>query len=261
MSTISEEPRPRVQGLSRSVREGTFLRSLALQGAWNPQRLQNLGLLVTLIPWLRQRELRLPERRRFCRRHYEMFNTNPYLANFIIGGLLRLETESYQTGGEGSEMVRTFRDSLARTFASLGDQLFWLGMQPALLMAACLLGYWNRVWLSLGLVILFAVCQLTLRRRALQIGYRLGLDIVELLAHPGWHRVIRATKRAALFLVGSFAGCYLARSFAPPAARDWLPLLACCSLGVGLPLLIRRRLAGEGLLLAALPVAVALAYL
>ena len=127
MATIPDVPlnktRPR---LPRRLQMQIFLRSLALQASWNGQRMQNLGLLVTLLPWLRRQPSDINRDRLFCRRYYEYFNTNPYLANLIIGGLVRLEQESLDSGVGGSAMARTFRDSLCRAFASLGDQLFWV---------------------------------------------------------------------------------------------------------------------------------------
>jgi mannose/fructose/N-acetylgalactosamine-specific phosphotransferase system component IID len=223
--------------------------------------MQNLGLLVALLPWLRDQNLDLQARRRFCRRHYEFFNTNPYLANYIIGGLLWLETEERAGNGQNGSLARTFKDSLARSFASLGDQLFWLGLQPALLLLASLVGFWAGIWPALGLVVLFALLQLELRRRALGTGYRLGLDLVDLLARPIWHRFIRTTIRAALLLVGGFAGCHLARNLAREAEFPIQSLVLLCLVGVALPLVFRKRVPGEGLLLMAVPLALVLASL
>ena len=117
-----------------------FLRTLSLQGSWNTQRMQNLGLVYALLPWLRQAKLPVREARQFCRRHYEYFNTNPYYANLLIGGLLRLEEENRRADGAMLKVVRNFKDSLGRALASLGDQFVWLGLQPALLVVASLAG-------------------------------------------------------------------------------------------------------------------------
>jgi len=98
-----------------------FLRSLSLQASWNPQRMQNLGLLVTMLPWLHRRPRTLQFDRRFCRRYFTFFNTNPYLANFVIGGLIRLESDRAEDDDIPEELLITFRGSLGRTFASRGE--------------------------------------------------------------------------------------------------------------------------------------------
>jgi mannose/fructose/N-acetylgalactosamine-specific phosphotransferase system component IID len=89
-------------------------------------------LLVALAPWLRRQDLDLTRRRRFCQRHIGLFNTNPYLANLVIGGLLRLESEdSREASTPAATSVLAYRDTLARVCGSIGDQLFWLGLRPA----------------------------------------------------------------------------------------------------------------------------------
>jgi mannose/fructose/N-acetylgalactosamine-specific phosphotransferase system component IID len=244
-------------GLPASV----WLRSLALQGSWNPQRLQNLGLLVALLPWLRARRAPLAERRRFCLRHYEFFNTNPYLAGFVIGGLLRLESETDPDDRPGRRRIAAYKTSLTQAFASLGDQLFWLGLRPAVLLAACLAA-WTGDWRwPLAICALFAVLQLEGRRRAVRTGYRLGLEIVELLGRPAWHRAIATAKRVALLLTGALAGAHLARGAALAGRPEAVALGGTFLLGTGLALLLRRRIPPEGILALAAPLALALAWL
>ncbi len=235
-----------------------FLRSLALQASWNPQRMQNLGLLSCLLP-LRSS---LPRRdinadRGFCRRYYEFFNTNPYLANFIIGGLIRLEQEMADGHLRDTRTPLTYRDSLGRAFASLGDQLFWLGLRPAMIMGLCLLGLLGYTGGILLVVGAFAFLQLGLRWWALGKGYRLGTDVLGLLRHPFWHAAIRWIRRAAMLITGLVGGVFLTRvqDMSLPAGKSllWVGVV----LGVGLPLVLRKRLPGEGLLV----VAVVLSFL
>ncbi len=246
--------------LPSGVRRGVYWRSLALQAGWNPQRMQNLGLMSSLVPWLRWRRLPLPVVRRVCRRHYEYFNTNPYLANFLVGGLIRLEEENLGDGGRRSRQVESFKSSLARALASLGDQLFWLGLQPSLLLAACLLALRGAVWPALGLIGAFGAAQLWLRAWQLRAGYRLGLDIVDLLSRPEWHRGIRLSQHLGMILAGALAGVYLenlaSSGAGGPAAAIW-----SAGAGAGCGLLLHRRLPGELVLLLAIPLALALTYL
>jgi PTS system mannose-specific IID component len=255
MSAPDTTPRRLPLGLRWRI----FVRSLTLQASWNHERMQNLGLLVTLLPWLRTRRRDLTADRVFCRRYYEFFNTNPYLANFVIGGLVRLEED--RDGGEvPPDMLTTFRDSLGRAFASLGDQLFWLGIRPALVMGICLLGLAGQMVALVGLVALFAVAQLTLRWISLARGYALGLDLVELLHHPHWHRGIAAAERLGMLLTGMTAGAYLARVPPPGLPVGEGLLWTGVGLGLVLPVVLRRRLPGEALILVALVLAMLLNF-
>lgn len=242
-----------------------FLRLLALQASWNHQRMQNLGLLACLMPWLRARPRDALRDRLFCRRYYEFFNTNPYLAGYVVGGLLRLEQEREGQGGLPRGQAQVFRDSLARAFASLGDQFFWLGLRPATLLLAslgALLAGGAAPWLLAGLAAVTVGAQLAWRWRALGHGYQAGYDIVELLADRRWHRAIRAGKRGTLFLAAVLGGLLLQRASSGlvqpgAAATVVVPVLVAALV---LPPVLRRRWAGEFLVLAAAVAGVFLAF-
>lgn len=242
-----------------------FLRTLALQASWNHQRMQNLGLLVCLMPWLRGLP-RDPERDRlFCRRYYEFFNTNPYLAGYVVGGLLRLEQEREGQGGLPRGQAQVFRDSLGRAFASLGDQLFWLGLRPATLLLAAVVAFVAgpaAPWALAGLGLAVVGAQWTWRWRSLGRGYAAGYDIVELLGDRRWHRLITAGKRATLLLGSVLAGLVLQRAAAGPA-RPGLPryvMVVLLAAVLAVPVIARRRWAGEFIVLGAALAAVVLAF-
>lgn len=237
-----------------------FVRSLALQASWNNERMQNLGLLATMLPWARRRGRDIHQNRLFCRRYYEFFNTNPYLANFLVGGLVRLEAERDAGHQNAPGLTATFRDSLGRALASLGDQLFWLGIRPALVMAICLLGLWGQMAALLAVVSVFAVAQLALRWLSLERGYQLGFDLVELLQHRHWHRGIAFAERTGMVLTGLTGGVFLAQVMEPGAGVPQVLLWVGIGAGLGLPSLLRRRLPGELLILVALGLAILLIF-
>jgi len=231
-----------------------------LQASWNHERMQNLGLLTVMLPWVRTQRRNLNQDRVFCRRYYEFFNTNPYLANFVIGGLVRLEEYRAIAQDTTPGMTAVFRDSLGRAFASLGDQLFWLGIRPAVAMAICLLGLHGRMLEVIGLVGIFAVGQLVLRWRSLDRGYRLGFDLVDVLQHRHWHRGIAIAERSGMLLTGMTAGTYLAMITRPEfPVHDGLLWFGVLS-GLSLPMFLRRRLPGELLILVGLGLALLLAF-
>ncbi len=238
-----------------------FLRTLSLQGSWNTQRMQNLGLVYALLPWLRQAKLPVREARQFCRRHYEYFNTNPYYANLLIGGLLRLEEENRRADGAMLKVVRNFKDSLGRALASLGDQFVWLGLQPALLVVASLAAAVGFYWVPLALLAVFTLVQLVGRYRVLTWGYDLGLEIADRLASPRWHQVIWTAKRAGALFTGVLAGLYVAKLDHLLRVEGERSLLLGTALALGLSMTARRRWPGESMLLLLLPLAVALTYL
>ncbi len=157
-------------------------------------------------------------------------------------------------------LARTYRDSLGRALASIGDQLFWMGLRPAVALAICLLGlagWWPAV---LALIGVFAAAQLTLRWISLGRGLALGMDLVEVLASPVWHRAVATVRRIGMVLAGLLIGFYLVRLQDVAEAMDASMLVLGAMLGLGLPLVLRRRLPGEVLILVACLLAFALTF-
>ncbi|MCK9995302.1 MAG: PTS system mannose/fructose/sorbose family transporter subunit IID [Candidatus Krumholzibacteria bacterium] len=246
--------------MTRGLQWSLFLRSLTMQGSWNHQRMQNLGLLWTVLSWLRRTRRDVNRDRIICRRYYGFFNTNPYLANFLFGGLIRLENDQEAGLEVPPGVIGTFRDSVGRALASLGDQLFWLGLRPTLIMAICLFGLMGQIFTVLVVIGIFTVGQLLLRWVALRKGYDLGMDIVDLLFDPRWHTWIGRMKRAGMVLTGMVAGLYLAQVAEFGVTSDRNLLWIGTVLGMGLPLILRKRLPGELLIVAALFLALVLTF-
>jgi PTS system mannose-specific IID component len=251
---------PVAKRLSRRLQLSLWLRSLSLQGSWNHQRMQNLGLLWTVLPWLRQRPRNVDQDRVFCRQYFGFFNTNPYLANFLLGGLVRLEDDRARGESFPAGLIGTFQDSVGRALASLGDQLFWLGLRPTVAMVICLAALLGRTAAVLVVIAVFAVGQLTLRWLAVRRGFALGMDIVDLLFDPRWHTWIARLKRAGMVLTGLVVGFYLAEGGQVGAGVDSRLLWVGTGLGLGLPALLRQRLPGELLIVVALLLAVLLSF-
>jgi len=135
-----------VMRLSFRDQAAMFLRSLAIQGAWNYPRMQGLGFLFILIPWFRK--LDQSGFQNACRRHMGYFNTHPFLAGYVAGVVARMEQE-----GKGRESVRA-RDGLMGPLGALGDGLFWARVRPGAILAGIGVSFfWP--WASAPVFLLF----------------------------------------------------------------------------------------------------------
>lgn len=231
--------------LTRSVARRVYWHCLTLQASWNEQRMQNLGLLAALVPWLRQQELSLNQLRDVCRRYYGYFNTNPYLAGFVVGGLLNLEAARQRGEAVSDRQVGWLRDTLAGACGALGDQLFWLGLRPALMLAAgfmALAGLWQPVLL---VIVCFAAAQLVWRWRSIASGAALGPDVCREVGNPSWHRSIAWVRRAALTLTGVLCGVYFAAIGGMGETAGFVSVGIVFCLGIALPILVRQKAAAE----------------
>jgi len=207
--------------------------------------MQNLGLLAALAPWARWRGIEPDQRRRLARRYLGYFNTNPYLAPYIVGGLLRLEDD--RAGGQevSERLVTGFHGTLSRVCGAIGDKLFWLGLRPAFMLLALLLG-WLVAWpLALIVVAVFAAAQLVLRCQGLRSGFELGPEVVDVLDRPVWHRAASWARRVALALTGVLLGVFFAGTAGDVVTTHGPEMVGCVVLGFVLPLVIQQRRSGE----------------
>jgi PTS system mannose-specific IID component len=218
-----------------------FLRSFFLQASWNPKGMQNLGLAYAVYPALERLYPPGPEREAAVRRHLVFFNTHPYVAAAIVGGVVNHE-QRIARGEESPDRVVAFKAALMGPLAALGDGFFWLSLKPAV-GAVCaatvpLLGPWAAVLF----LVLFNLVHLLLRVRLYWLGLHLGDRLVEAVA-----RVNLPTKGARLRAVAAASAgglaAWLAVSFGASAGGSRAPFLAagCLALGVVSYVLVNRR--------------------
>lgn len=184
-----------------------FFRSFFIQAGWNYERFQNLGFLFGLQPALR---VIYPEREKLkaaMLRHMGIFNTQPYMVNFVLGNVARMEAEAGK--GEALKSMPGVKQALASSFASIGDRVFWGRLKP-MTTQVCLL-VWTMGgfcgWLFTGapaqppLWLLFAgplagilgysAVAVALRWRGLVKGYACGGTASCGLDAINWPRLIR----------------------------------------------------------------------
>ncbi|HYO74062.1 MAG TPA: PTS system mannose/fructose/sorbose family transporter subunit IID, partial [Archangium sp.] len=167
--------------LGRGVLLRVFLRSLFLQASWNPQGMQNLGLAYAIYPAL---ERLYPERQALeaaVRRHLVFFNTHPYVAAAIVGGVLYHE-QRIARGEEPPDKVVAFKAALMGPLAALGDGFFWLSLKPATGAVCAALVPVLAAWAAVLFLFLYNLVHLTLRARLYLLGLTLGDRLVEAVA-------------------------------------------------------------------------------
>lgn len=121
-----------------------FIRSFFLQAGWNYSKYQHLGLAFTVYPFLKKLYAQEPQALpSVLQRYLESFNTQPAMASFCIGALLRQEERIAHAKTVALHQERLvewsgIKRSLSITAASIGDRLFWGALKPlTLLLALC----------------------------------------------------------------------------------------------------------------------------
>lgn len=182
-----------------------FLRSFLIQASWSFDRMQSLGFAFAIEPALRKL---YPDREEYRSRlnvHMEYFNTQPYLASFILGAAVRIEEERASGRNTGAD-VSALKNALMAPLGAMGDSFFWGALKPlAALISVALLfaGVW---WGPLVFVAVYNFWHLRLRAEVLLWGYRNAGDVVMLISRYSFTRMARFFKAMALAVLGGTLG-------------------------------------------------------
>ena len=106
--------------------------------------MQSIGFAYAIEPVLRKLYPDPAEYESRIRLHLEYFNTQPFLASYILGAVIRME-EDRAMGRDAGDDVPGLKATLMAPLGALGDSFFWGALKPlAAIVAVALLmtGYW-----------------------------------------------------------------------------------------------------------------------
>jgi PTS system mannose-specific IID component len=190
-----------------------YLRCFLLQSAWNFERGLNYGFAFALAPILRKLYLKADQPRCF-QRHLEYFNTQPYMASFIVGAVARMETEKSRAPltewRQRAEEINALKVGMMGPVAALGDALFWATYRPfcGLLSAGLAFTgvFTGGQYAALAAVVFFLVLynagHLGVRTLAFVQGWNRGDQVVLSLRKYGFQEATQGLKTTASMLLG-----------------------------------------------------------
>ena len=181
-------------------------RSLFIQAGFSPDAMQTLGLLYALAPAWPHLYPTPEAQAAVARRHLTPFNTHPYAAAALVGGILHYELKL--TRGEATaEDITRFKTTLMGPLAALGDGFFWLSLRPATgalgVALIPLLGVWAPVVFLIAYNLVHLVARAWLFKEGLELGSRVVPRLKELKV-PTWSNRLRAVTAAAAAGVGAW---------------------------------------------------------
>ena len=175
---------------------GLFL----IQASWSFDRMQTLGFAYAMLPVLRRLYPDGAERASRLKVHMEYFNTQPYLAAFILGAAARLEQERAAGRGTGTyrRSNRPSHGPLGRSAtASSGDRSNPLRQRS--LWRCFMAGAW---WAPLLFLVVYNTFHLVIRAGVFLAGYRTAGDAAALLDTYSFTKMARLFKAISLSLLG-----------------------------------------------------------
>lgn len=173
-------------------------RLLILQASWTYERLQGIGAGFATLPLLADLRPDPARYRAAVARSVGYFNAHPYLAGVAVGAAARAEYD-----GVAGETIERLRTALSGPLGALGDQLFWIGVVPAvvggMLVGAALGG--GLAVVALGLAGYVAL-RLAVTVWGLRTGLAHGAEVAAALTRSGLAERVARIGALAGFVVG-----------------------------------------------------------
>lgn len=210
--------------LSTRTRWRVLSRSLFIQASFNAEGMQSLGLLYALFPALQELYPDPAAQQEAARRHLAAFNTHPYVAAAIIGGVLFHE-QRIVDGEEPPQKVAEFKSALMGPLAALGDGFFWHSLRPAVGALAVATVPWLGAWSALLFLGLYNLVHLTARGYLFFLGLERGegmIVAISALSIPAWSERLRKVTAGC---AGGLAA-FLALQYGAQQGGTGAPLLA-----------------------------------
>lgn len=109
-----------------------MFRSMFLQGSGTTNVCKTFGFLYSIIPALKQfYKPGSEEAKEALKRHMEFFNTHPYVAAPIVGGVTLALEEEIANGVEIDEAaIQGVKVGMMGPLAGIGDPVFWFTVRP-----------------------------------------------------------------------------------------------------------------------------------
>ncbi len=151
-----------------------------MQIGWNYERMQGLGYLTTMLPVLEDSYGDNPElMQKALRTHAQFFNTQPAMADIIVGMNIALEEEA--NGEDVIDTAAAIKTSLMGPFAGIGDTVF--GMIAGTIFGSLAVTF-STEGSYIGLILLVAwslAVLFIIRPIFFDLGYRQGTNLVTTL--------------------------------------------------------------------------------
>lgn len=167
--------------------------------------MQSVGFAYAVEPALRKLYPDANEYEARLRLHLSYFNTQPYLASYILGAVVRLEQER-ASGREPSADVEGLKTALMAPLGALGDSFFWGSLKPFAAITAAAFAVTGSWWAPLLFLAVYNMAHLGLRAGVLFSGYRSGGNAVDLVARYRLTMLAKLLKVASLAALGVIVG-------------------------------------------------------
>jgi len=177
---------------------------ITFEASWNYERMQGLGYLYSILPILKKTHKDKEDLKNAMKMHMEFFNTNPFIAPWIIGMNAKLEDEH-----ASPETIRSIKVGYMGPLAGIGDSLIYFVIGGlAILVGTGIAFNINDLGNPLGAIIIwvtFVPMGIILRFWFWRIGLKGGVNAAKQMGQSkGLRRIMELTGATGITTIGAF---------------------------------------------------------
>lgn len=197
--------------IDKKTLRSVFWRSFALQGAFNYERMQNIGYAYAMIPVLRKLYTTEQQRAEALQRHLTFFNSTPAVTPAIMGVSAAMEEQNAREPDTfGTSSINSVKAALMAPLAGIGDSLFWGTFRVIAAGVGVSLASQGNILGPILFLVLYNVPHLLVRVFGLRYGYRFGTSSLERFAKNGvMERVMSIANIIGMMVVGGMVATLL----------------------------------------------------
>ncbi|QQC58573.1 PTS mannose transporter subunit IID [Rothia kristinae] len=189
--------------LTRRDYASTYFRSTFMLGSFNFERMQAIGMCVSMIPAIRRFYTKKEDQAAALGRHLEFFNTQPWIASPIFGVTAAMERQKSEGEDISAADVTNVKVGLMGPLAGVGDPLFWGTARPVLAALGASLAMSGSILGPLLFFVVLNIIRIATRWYGFRLGYQKGVQVVSEVGGNTLKRLTQIASVMGLFVMGA----------------------------------------------------------
>lgn len=189
--------------LTRRNYASTYFRSTFMLGSFNFERMQAIGVCVSMIPAIRRFYTKKEDQAAALGRHLEFFNTQPWIASPIFGVTAAMERQKSEGEDISAADVTNVKVGLMGPLAGVGDPLFWGTARPVLAALGASLAMSGSILGPLLFFVVLNIIRIATRWYGFRLGYQKGVQVVSEVGGNTLKRLTQIASVMGLFVMGA----------------------------------------------------------
>lgn len=190
--------------------KSVFWRSFALQGAFNYERMQNVGYMYAMLPVIKKLYRNKEDQAAAITRHLEIFNTTPAVVPTIMGISAAMEEENANNPAFDVQSINAVKASLMGPLAGIGDSIFWGTVRIIAAGIGVSIAKDGNLFGPLLFLVLYNLPNILVRIFGLKLGYQVGVNSLDRIQKEGlMDKIMAVATIVGLCVVGGMVATKL----------------------------------------------------